>query len=285
MTAEQKVWFITGATRGIGLQIAKSALAAGDRVVATGRDVESLTSALTNTDNVLKLKLDVTDPAQAEATAQQAKAAFGRIDVLVNNAGYGQMGVFEEISHADIEKQFATNVFGTMHLTRAVLPVMRAQKSGHIFNLSSIGGAMGFDIASIYCSTKFAVEGFSECLALEVKQFGIKVTIVQPGFFRTDFLDASSVRWGGRQIEDYAAYAQATAEAYNSQNHAQAGDPTKLGALIVTLSREAEPPLRMLAGSDAVQYLGGAYQARVDELNAWKPLSVTTDIQPVQAMA
>ncbi|WP_119165624.1 oxidoreductase [Algihabitans albus] len=277
MTDDRKVWFITGASRGIGLEIAKAALAAGDRVVATGRNAGAVKSALPDTSDALALQLDVTDPRQASAAVADTVVHFGRIDVLVNNAGYGQLGVFEEIEHDAIVRQFDTNVHGTFHTTRAVLPVMRGQKSGHIFNLSSIGGALGFDIASIYCATKFAVEGFSECLALEVKPFNIGVTIVEPGFFRTDFLDESSIRFSDTPIADYADYAKTTQGFYTSQNHAQAGDPAKLGAALVRLSREDKPPLRYAAGSDAVEYLGGAYDARKAELSQWRELSTSTD--------
>lgn len=283
MAKDRKVWFITGASRGIGLDIAKAALSAGDRVVATGRDAGAVKTALPDTDDAIALQLDVTDPKQATTAVAEAVEQFGRIDVLVNNAGYGQLGVFEEIGHDAILRQFDTNLHGTLHVTRAVLPVMRRNTSGHIFNLSSIGGALGFDIASIYCATKFAVEGFSECLALEVKPFNIGVTIVQPGFFRTDFLDDSSIRFSERTISDYADYAQATQGFYTSQNHAQAGDPAKLAAALVRLSREETPPLRYAAGSDAHDYLSGAYEARMAELSEWQELSRSTDGEAASA--
>ena len=277
MTTDSKVWFVTGATRGIGLEIAKAALAAGDRVVATGRSVEAMKNALPSSDDVLTLELDVTDLARAETSVAEAGEHFGRIDVLVNNAGYGQLGVFEEIGHDAITKQFDTNVYGMMHVTRAALPVMRRQKGGRIFNISSVGGALGFDIASIYCATKFALGGFSEGLALEVKPFGIGVTLVEPGFFRTDFLDSSSVRFSEKSISDYADYVKATEEAYRGQNHVQAGDPAKLGKALVQISREKMPPLRLAMGSDAVGFLGDAYEARQTELSKWETLSKSTD--------
>ena len=278
MTNDTKVWFITGAARGIGFEIAKAALANGDLVAATSRTIDGLAEKLGAVEAILTLPLDVTDAASAQSAVEKATAHFGRIDVLVNNAGYGQLGVFEEISHSTIEKQFDTNVYGTMHVTRAVLPIMRAQKSGHIFNMSSIGGALGFDIASIYCATKFAVEGFSECLALELKPFNIGVTIVEPGFFRTDFLAPTSVQFADTPISDYADYANATQTAYSGQNHAQPGDPVKLGAALVKIASLDNPPMRLLMGSDAVQYLGAGYEARVAELNDWKDVSTSTDI-------
>ncbi|CTQ50517.1 oxidoreductase [Jannaschia donghaensis] len=279
MADDTKVWFITGASRGMGLEIAKAALAAGDRVVATGRDVGTVEAALPKGDDVLALALDVTDAGRAEVAVGEAVERFGRIDVLVNNAGYGQLGVFEEIEAKTIARQFDTNVHGLMHVTRAVLPVMRAQKGGHVFNISSVGGALGFDIAGIYCATKFAVEGFSECLALEVKPFGIGVTIVEPGFFRTDFLHDSSIRFSDKQIPDYAEYGAATKSFYGSQNQVQAGDPARLGTALVRISREAEPPLRLAMGSDAVQFLGQAYEARQAELARWTDLSRSTDFE------
>ena len=283
MTDDRQVWFVTGASRGLGLDIAKAAMAAGDRVVATGRDAEMVKSAMPDTSDALALRLDVTDPKQAGAAVAEAVEHFGRIDVLVNNAGYGQLGVFEEIEHDTIVRQFDTNVHGTFHTTRAVLPVMRKQQSGHIFNISSVGGALGFDIASIYCATKFAVEGFSECLALEVKPFNIGVTIVEPGFFRTDFLDESSIRFSDTPVSDYADYAKTSQGFYTSQNHVQAGDPAKLGAALVRLSREEKPPLRYAAGSDAVTFLGGAYSARQAELSEWQELSKSMDADAASA--
>ena len=175
----------------------------------------------------------MTDAAQAHRAVDAALAKFGRIDVLVNNAGYGQLGAFEENETGDIEQQYATNVFGLFHVTRAVLPVMRRQRGGHIFNVSSMAGVLGFASASIYCSAKFAVEGFSESLALEVAQFGINVTIVEPGFFRTDFLDGSSVRYGNKVVEDYVPSSTELKAAFDNHSYKQAGDPVKLGKALV----------------------------------------------------
>lgn len=276
---EQKVWFITGANRGIGAEIAKAALSAGDSVVVTGRNLQQLTEKFSYSDKALALALDVTDISQALAAVEATLKHFGRIDVLVNNAGYGQLGVFEEIPQQDVERQFATNVFGLMHVTRAVLPVMRAQRSGRIFNLSSIGGALGFDAASVYCATKFAIEGFTESLALEVKGFGIEVNIVEPGFFRTDFLDSSSVQYGTAKVADYQEYSTALEQAYSKVSHQQAGDPAKLGQVLVKLAKSDVLPLRYAAGSDAIDYLTTAYQRRLQELNDYQALSMSTDIE------
>ncbi|MFZ6709439.1 oxidoreductase [Undibacterium sp. TC9W] len=275
---KQKTWLITGATRGIGAAIAKAALDAGDRVVVTGRDISKLQSQFASYgDKVLALTLDVNDEAQAQAAVKAACAQFGSLDVLVNNAGYGQLGLFEEISTAEIRQQFDTNVYGSMNMARAALPVMREQRRGHIFNLSSIGGIAGFESASVYCASKFAIEGFSESLALEVARFGIHITIVEPGFFRTDFLDQTSVRYGEKAIADYASSGVNSRNTYDSYNHQQAGDPVKLGAAMVTISNLAEPPLRYAAGSDAIQVVAASLEKHQQELQQWRVLSVSTD--------
>lgn len=279
-----KIWFITGAARGIGAEIARAALVAGDKVVATGRDRRKVEQAFaTYGDRVLALELDVANAVQALDAVQQAVEHFGRIDVLVNNAGYGQMGMFEQNTPQDIARQFDTNVYGTFHVTRAVLPVMRRQRSGRILNLSSIGGMIGFEGASIYCAAKFAVEGFSESLALEVARFGIHVTIVEPGFFRTDFLDGNSARYGELHVEDYAEAAAAIRGGYDNYSHQQPGDPVKLGRALVELSGVAKPPLRYAAGSDAQQYLNNKIAAVSAELAEWKDLSLSTDHDDVTA--
>lgn len=273
-----KVWFITGAGRGIGAQVAQAALEAGDRVVVTGRNVAQLQAAYAAYgEKVLALKLDASLEGDAIAAVEAAHARFGSIDVLVNNAGYGQLGLFEEVTPDDIERQFHTNVFGTMHVTRAVLPLMRRQRRGHIMNFASVGGFMGFDGASVYCAAKFAVEGFSESLALEVAPFGINVTIVEPGFFRTDFLDKSSVRYGAHKISDYEKVAGESLTNYESYNHKQPGDPVKLGQVLVEVANLQEPPLHFVAGSDAIQFARSTYDRRKSEVDAFAHLSVKTD--------
>lgn len=267
------VWFITGAARGIGREIALAALAAGHQVAATGRDLAALQAAFAGHEGAVQcLALDVAQPQQAADAVAQAVQRFGRIDVLVNNAGYGQLGLFEEIEAADIERQFATNVFGLMHVTRAVLPQMRQQRAGRIFNLASIGGFAGFESSSVYCAAKFAVEGFSESLALEVARFGIQVTVVEPGFFRTDFLARSSVRYGSRRVADYPRVD------YESYNGRQPGDPARLGRVVVQLAAMAEAPLHFVAGSDALQYATQAFERRLAEVQRHAALSVTTDL-------
>ncbi|QJP14535.1 SDR family NAD(P)-dependent oxidoreductase [Starkeya sp. ORNL1] len=272
-----RIWFVTGAARGIGAEIVKAALANGDKVVATGRRIEALEAAFGSSPDVLPLALDVADEAAAQRAVEAALARFGRIDVLVNNAGYGQLGLFEEIEPADIERQFATNVFGLFHVTRAALPAMRRQRSGHIVNLSSMAGVVGFTGAAVYCATKFAVEGFSDSLATEVADFGIGVTLVEPGFTRTDFLEASSVAYGTRHVADYddtSARAHADFHQYNGQ---QAGDPVRLAAALVTIAGTAKPPLRLATGSDAVVGIGAKLERMRDELGLWRDLSVSVD--------
>ncbi|MBB5754884.1 oxidoreductase [Prosthecomicrobium pneumaticum] len=273
-----KTWFVTGASRGLGAAIATAALDAGDRVVATGRDPAAITAALgAGEDRLLALRLDVAAAGEAEAAAAAALERFGRIDVLVNNAGYGHLGLFEETAPEDAERQFATNVFGLFAVTRAVLPAMRRQRSGHVFNLSSIAGVRGGPGGSLYCASKFAVAGFSESLANEVAGLGIKVTIVEPGFFRTDFLDPRSVAISTGGIEDYRTLSEQIHTLYRERNHQQAGDPAKLAAALVRLAGEAEPPLHFAVGSDAVEVVSTKLANWTREFEAWRALSASTD--------
>lgn len=273
-----KVWFITGASRGIGLEIAKAALQAGDSVVATGRDLRQFQQHFEGYGAQVRcVALDVAHPEQIETAVGEAIAAFGRIDVLVNNAGYGQLGNFEEIAPEDIQQQFATNVYGLMSVTRRVLPIMREQRSGRIFNLSSIGGVVGFAGGSVYCATKFAVEGFSASLALEVERFGIQVSVIEPGFFRTDFLDSTSVRYGGKVIEDYLENSTSVADAFGQYHRNQAGDPAKLGAVVVKLAEMTRQPAQFGAGSDAVEYLTTTLEQRLEVVRTNAALSKSTD--------
>lgn len=273
-----QVWFITGAGRGIGAHTVKAALQAGHRVVATGRSLEQLRSAHADApqERLALAALDVTSPAQIEAAVQAAVERFGRIDVLVNNAGYGLLGHFEEVQEEAIERQFATNVFGLMHVMRAVLPVMRRQRSGRVFNLSSIAGVTGFQGASVYCASKFAVEGLSTSIAMEVARFGITVTLVEPGFFRTDFLEPTSVSYASATIGDYAD-GGGVKDIYDAYNGRQAGDPARLGEVLVELAAMPSPPKQFLAGSDAVGMATGSLQGRLDEIRAFETLSRSTD--------
>ena len=222
-----KVWFITGASRGFGALITQQALAAGDAVVATARDPKSITEKLGTHPNLLAVKLDVTNEQEAFAAVGEAVKKFGRIDVLLNNAGYGLLGAVEEASASEVERMFATNVFGVLNVTRAVLPEMRRQRSGHVINISSIGGYAAYIGWGTYGATKFAIEGITEALALELKPLGIKATVVEPGFFRTDFLDDNSLVKTKSVIADYDETVGAMRKFAADANHAQPGDPAK----------------------------------------------------------
>jgi len=273
-----KTWFITGATRGLGADIAAAALKAGDRVVATGRQRAAVSDRLgPDSDRLLSLSLEVGDAAQAQAAVAAAVERFGAIDVLVNNAGYGHIGFFEESSPADIEAQFATNVFGLFNVTRAALPAMRAARRGHVFNLSSTAGIRGIAAGSLYCATKFAVEGFSESLAHELAPFGIHVTIVEPGPFRTDFLTPESMRFAATEVADYDARRGEMRASFEQRNGKQAGDPVRLAEALVTLSNEAAPPLRFAAGAMAVQAMDAKVVSMKAELDRWRELGIGTD--------
>lgn len=273
-----KVWFITGAGSGIGAGTAIAALQAGDRVVATGRNLDKLRKALDafDGDNLALIRLDVSQAHEAQAAVDEALERFGRIDVLVNNAGYSLLGNFEEFGVEDIERQFATNFYGVVHLMRAVLPVMRQHGAGRIINLGSLAGLVGFKHCAAYGATKFAVEGLSLAVATEVEQFGIKVTVVEPGFFRTDLLDADNVRWSSRPISDYAVEGR-TQDMWSVYHGAQPGDPAKLGEVIVKLAEMQNPPKQLLAGSDAVGLIAPALSARLKEVQRYEDLSNSTD--------
>lgn len=273
-----KVWFITGAGRGIGAHIAQAAIKAGDKVVAAARSLEQLNTTFAGADpeRVALVQLDVAREEQAAAAIQAAVERFGRIDVLVNNAAYGLLGNFEELSPQEIDQQFGVNVFGVMHVLRAALPVLRRQRSGHVMNISSIAGRTGFDGAAVYCATKYAIEGLSSSLALELAKFGIHVTSVEPGFFRTDFLDQSSVRYGKKVIEDYAAHGTVEG-AYGAYHGKQLGDPAKLADVVVRLAGMDKPPQHFLAGSDALAMAHAEVDARLSEMQGMAELSRSTD--------
>jgi NAD(P)-dependent dehydrogenase (short-subunit alcohol dehydrogenase family) len=274
-----KTWLITGAAGGLGAQIAAEALAAGDNVVATDRDLDRLQASFPKPGPALLLaRLDVQDPAQAQAAAQAARARFGRIDVLVNNAGYGQFGPFEQNSVAQIDQQFAVNLFGVMHMTRAVLPILREQRAGYIINMSSNGGLVGVAGGSLYSASKFALEGFSEALALEVAQFGVKLTLVEPGAFRTDFLAGGAIRYGDIAIADYDAFAQERKASNDGRSHQQRGDPRKLAQALLVLVDEPNPPLRFVAGADATEKVTAKLQGMAQEIQRWSALSTSTDV-------
>jgi len=276
-TASPRVWFVTGASRGLGAAIVRTLLDAGQRVVATARKREALSAFGPDSDVLLSLSLDVTDPAAVQTAVDAAEEYFGRIDVLVNNAGYGDLSLFEESTAEDVRTQYETNVFGLMHVTRAVLPGMRAQRSGRIFNVSSVGGIVGGASGTLYCASKFAVEGFTESLVQEIAPFGIHATVVEPGFFRTDFLEATSVKHGSNPIADYAETAAALKGFYDSRSRNQAGDPVKLAQALIVLADAEKPPVRWCAGTDALAMVQGKIDSLQAELDAWRDLSAGTD--------
>jgi NAD(P)-dependent dehydrogenase (short-subunit alcohol dehydrogenase family) len=270
---EKKVWFITGAGRGMGVDIARAALAAGDAVVATGRNTDRVTGALGEADDLLVVKLDITDAADAQAAAQAAVERFGRIDVLVNNAGNFVAGFFEEISPEQFRGQIETNLFGPMNITRAVLPVMRRQRSGLVVAISSTGGLIGKEFCSAYAASKFGIEGWIESLTPEVARFGIRTMLVEPGFFRTDLLTPESTNYAEPSIDDYAERTRQTVTAWNSMNGQQGGDPAKLAAALVRLAGQEEPPLRWVAGADAVEGVEQKARDLLAQVDAHRELS------------
>jgi len=270
---DKKVWFVTGAGRGMGVDIATAALAAGDAVVATGRNPERVSSALGAHDDLLVVKLDVTDPADAEDAARAAVDRFGRIDVLVNNAGNFYAGFFEEISPEDFRAQVETTLFGPMNVTRAVLPVMRAQRSGLVVAISSTAGIVGGEFCTAYAASKFGVEGWIESLTPEVAPFGIRTMLVEPGFFRTELLTPESTRYAEPSIDDYAERTEQTVAAWNGMNGQQAGDPAKLATALVQLASQDEPPLRFAAGADAIATMEQKAQDLLAQAGAYRELS------------
>jgi NAD(P)-dependent dehydrogenase (short-subunit alcohol dehydrogenase family) len=268
-----RTWFITGAGRGLGVELAKAALAAGHNVVATGRNTHTVTEAIDARDNLLVVPLDVTNAEQAATAVAAAVERFGRIDVLINNAGNFIAGFFEEISAAQVEAQVGTLLFGTMNVTRAVLPTMRAQRTGAIVSISSTAGIVGLQFCSAYAAGKFGVEGWMESLATEIEQFGITTTIVEPGFFRTDLLTPESTTWAELSIDDYATQSAEIKAAWQSMNGKQGGDPAKLAAALISLIDTDKPPARWVAGADAVQAVENKAKTLIDQINAHRELS------------
>lgn len=270
-----KTWLITGASRGLGRATAQAALRAGDQVIATARNVTALQASLGSHPRLLVMELDVTNQNAIGTVTAHALRSVERLDILLNNAAYGLLGTFEECSQSAIEKQFATNVFGAMKVTSAVLPTMRDQRSGHVISVSSISGIIGSDMASIYSATKFALAGWSESLSLELEPFGIHVTVVYPGTFRTEFLDPSSACYAEPSVGDYSTVNRAFTKAVARQ--ANRGDPTAYGELLVQLAHMDDPPLHMPAGSDAISVLLERGQAWVEIAHRWKALATSTD--------
>ena len=281
----KKTWFITGAGRGMGVDIAKAALAAGHAVAASGRDIDRLSRVLGKSNDLLAVKLDVTSRADAEAAVRAAVERFGRIDVLVNNAASFYAGYFEELTPDQMEKQLAASLFGPMNVTRAVLPVMRKQRSGHIITISSTAGLVGFEFGTAYAASKFGVEGWMESLAAEIAPFGINTTIVNPGFFRTELLTEQSTNYAEASIADYDDRRATQLEFWKSQNGQQSGDPAKLARALVTIARQDPPPRRFIAGADAI---GTAEQVVADlksQFDAERDLSTSLAFDPAPVRA
>jgi NAD(P)-dependent dehydrogenase (short-subunit alcohol dehydrogenase family) len=251
-TTEKAVWLVTGSGRGLGVDIVKAALAAGASVVATGRDAKSVEKALGKSDRLWVTQLDVTRSSDAEAAISATVERFGRIDVLVNNAGNFYAGFFEDLSPEDIKNQIETNLIGPMNVTRAVLPVMRKQGRGHVITVSSSAGLVGIEFGSAYAASKFGLEGWMLSLKLEVAPFGIKTTLVNPGFFRTDLLSSKSMAFGSKPTESYRQRREQLEKGWSGMAGSQPGDPVKLAEALVVIANEQNPPGRFVAGADAV---------------------------------
>jgi NAD(P)-dependent dehydrogenase (short-subunit alcohol dehydrogenase family) len=276
---DKKVWFITGTSRGMGVDFARAALAAGNAVVATGRNTDAVAKAVGQAEDLLVVKLDVTSRADAESAVQAAVERFDRIDVLVNNAANFYAGYFEELTPEQIEQQLATGLMGPMNVTRAVLPVMRKQRSGHIISISSGAGLMGFEFNSAYCATKFGLEGWTEALQPEVAPFGINTTIVNPGFFRTELLTQESTNYAEPSIADYAERHAAQREWYEAQHGQQAGDPAKLAQALLRIASQQPPPRRFIAGADAISVAEQKVQNLQQQINAYRDLSTSMALE------
>jgi NADP-dependent 3-hydroxy acid dehydrogenase YdfG len=273
----QRVWFITGASTGFGRLLAEQTLQAGHKVVATARKPEQIADlSRTYPDTCLALPLDVTNQALADAAVEQTLARFGRVDVVVNNAGYGVAGAIEEVSEAEFMPMYETNVFGLLRVTRALLPQLRKQRSGHILNLSSIGGVVASPGIGFYNSTKFAVEALSEALAGELAPLGIKVTIIEPGPFRTDFLGRSGVL-AERRIADYDNTAGNMRKYFSENDGKQRGDPLRAVQAMMQVVETPEPPLRLLLGASALQRLRSKLTSWEKEIAAWEQVTVGAD--------
>src|SRR2546430_1345784 len=282
-TSGKKVWFITGAGRGMGVDIAKAALAAGNAVVATGRNIDVVSKAVGQAEDLLVVKLDVTSLASAEAAVRAAVERFGRIDVLVNNAGNFYAGYFEELTPEQIERQLTTNLIGPMNVTRAVLPVMRTRRSGKVVTISSTAGIVGQEFCSAYAASKFGLEGWMESLRFEVEPFGIHTTIVEPGFFRTELLEKESTAYAELSIADYAERTAQTRPAWEAMSGKQAGDPAKLAEALVTIVDQEQPPLRWVAGADAVDTVEQKANDLLAQVDAYRSLSSSLAFDEAQA--
>ena len=268
-----KVWFITGAGRGMGVDIAKAALAAGHQVVATGRNTGKVADALGSSVNLLIVKLDITKPDDAESAVKAAVDTFGRIDVLVNNAANFYAGFFEELTPEQMERQLSTSLIGPMNVTRAVLPVLRKQRSGLIITISSTAGLIGFEFGSAYAASKFGLEGWMQSLQAEIEPFGVDTITVNPGFFRTELLTDGSTNFAERTIDDYNERRAKQMEFWKGYNGQQSGDPAKLAQALITISSQEKPPHRFIAGADAVGTAEQVAATLQQQTDAYRELS------------
>ncbi|MBF2028722.1 MAG: SDR family NAD(P)-dependent oxidoreductase [Oscillatoriales cyanobacterium C42_A2020_001] len=289
---QQKIWFITGCSAGFGRALTETLLERGEIVVATSRNLQQLEDWVqqycdmeaSKSDRILVLPLDVTKPSDIQLAVNQSIETFGRIDVLVNNAGYGVFGAVEEVSDVDVRRQFETNVYGALDVTRVVLPHLRRQHSGQILNISSSGGFVGFPGAGIYCASKFALEGWSEALAKEVKSLGIHVTIVEPGAFRTEF-NGKPLVLPNQAIDDYAATSGQMIQWIRQMHGQQPGDPKKAVAAMIQAVNSLNPPLHLALGSDALDAIHAKLEAVAADLTAWKNVSINTAFDGVVVSA
>ena len=276
----KRTWLVTGAARGIGARIVEAALGQGDAVVATSRDASSLEQRFGAQPGLLAVPLDVTSEAQAAAAVAAGLARFGCIDVLVNNAGFGLLGAIEESTADDVRRLYETNVFGLLNVTRAVLPSMREHRRGHVVNISSLGGYQSSSGFGVYCSTKFAVEALTEALHAELQPLGLHATVVEPGYFRTEFLEGNSLQVSPRIIDDYAASAGQVREAARRISLNQPGDPQRLAQAVLALVESATPPLRLPLGTDTLRTIREKHAFVERETAAWEALSASTDFPP-----
>lgn len=276
---KNSVWFVTGASKGLGLVLVQRLLKEGHKVVATSRSRSSLQKAISaENENFLPLKVNLSDESNLKEAVTRSLKKFDRIDVLVNNAGYGQIGALEEVSDQESRENFEVNVFGLLNVTRAIAPVMRAQRSGHIFNISSIGGLFGsFPGWGIYCATKFAVSGITEGLRLDMQEFGVNVTLVYPGYFRTNFLQSDSVKGPRTPIDAYAEAKKSRELHANTINGNQTGDPEKAAKVMIDMTTQQDPPLHLFLGSDAVKMAKVKLSNVEADLARWKEVSESTD--------
>lgn len=278
-----RVWFVTGASSGFGRAVSRTVLQRGERLVATARDLHALeTLVAAFPERALALRLDVADPDAARKTVDQAVSQFGRLDVVFNNAGYGHVGSVEDVSDEELRRQLIVNLLGVIHVTRAALPHLRKQRAGHLVQMSSLNGVEGFPGAAYYTASKFAIEGFSETLAAEIAHLGIKVTIVEPGPFRTHFLDDRSAKWS-KTMPDYAESVGKSREMLRQLAGKQPGDPDRAARAIVGVVDADEPPLRLPLGHMAVEHIRASLHAELEELDAWAEFGIAADFPPDDA--